>query len=422
MAVIKRIANNKISVYTRALVRGDVYYARFKITNKGVADGQRYVTESLKTTDEAVAHDVARQRYAEICHLEASNRAIKSGTVKAEIASFMEEYEDGVTKGLRGFSKHMLVGFRKSVERYFVEYLGKRAIQDVKADDLKGYESWRHEYWAKRIATGVAVHSNVKHKPSPRTIEWEVNAFKQFLRWASERGRYTGDALNFKYSAPNKHARSEFSDEQIERLAQFMKGKKWLEGAGKHGHDARLTRYRRMLRAYVLFMAGTGLRPGEARNLKWGDIKYGNTDEGQEIVQVLVEATHSKVKKKRTAIGVQMAAFALWDIQGERRRNDDHVGDDDYIWCDTDGKVIKDFREGFNALIKAAGVETDAMGKKLAVYSLRHHYISSRIRHGVDHYGLAKNTGTSPEMIRTFYDHVPTPDMTEELTKYRGGG
>lgn len=64
MVAIKRIADNKISVYTRALLQGDVYYARYKITNKGVADGQRYVTESLKTTDELVAHDRARQRYA----------------------------------------------------------------------------------------------------------------------------------------------------------------------------------------------------------------------------------------------------------------------------------------------------------------------------------------------------------------------
>ncbi|MBC7664934.1 MAG: hypothetical protein H7276_14320, partial [Caulobacter sp.] len=102
MAAITRISDNKISVYTRALLQGDVYYARYKITNKGVAGGQRYVTESLKTTDELVALDRARQRYSDICQLEKSNTAIKSGTVKAEIASFMEEYEDGVSKGLHG--------------------------------------------------------------------------------------------------------------------------------------------------------------------------------------------------------------------------------------------------------------------------------------------------------------------------------
>lgn len=91
----------------------------------------------------------------------------------------------------------------------------------------------------------------------------------------------------------------------------------------------------------------------------------------------------------------------------------------DPIWCDTDGQVIQDFREGFNNLIKAAGVETDSMGQKLSIYSLRHYYISSRIRHEVDVYGLAKNAGTSVDMIRRFYDHVPTSDRRDELTKFK---
>lgn len=195
MIAIQRIADDKISVYTRRLLKGDVYYARFKITNKTVADGQRYVTESLKTTDKDLALDRARQRYAEICLLERENKAIKSGTVKSEIESFIAQYEDGVKKGLRGYSGDMLVNFRKSIVRYFVEYIGQKPIHDVTADDMRGYEPWRFEYWPKRRAAGEETHGNVKDKPSPRTIEWEVNAFKQCLRWAGSQGRYSGNAL-----------------------------------------------------------------------------------------------------------------------------------------------------------------------------------------------------------------------------------
>ncbi len=206
-----------VSVYTRRLIKGDVYYARFKITNKSVADGQRYVTESLNTTIEAVAHDRARQRYAEICLLETENKSLKTGTVKVEIDGFIAQYEDGVRKGLKGYSEHMLTGFRKSIVRYFVEYLGSKALRDVSADDLKGYESWRHDYWADRIVAGKPVHGNVKTKPSQRTIEWEMNAFKQFLRWAAEQGDYSGNALNFKFSVDKKHSRSAFTDFQAKR-------------------------------------------------------------------------------------------------------------------------------------------------------------------------------------------------------------
>ena len=419
MTEIQRIADDKISVFTRPLLKGDIYYARFKITNKKVADGQRYVTESLKTTDEAVALDRARQRYAEICLLERENKAIKSGTVKAEIEAFMEQYEDGVGKGMRGYSKHMLVGFRKSIVRYFVEYIGSKPIQDVSADDLRHYEAWRHDYWSKQIAAGATVHGNAKAKPALRTIEWEVNAFKQFLRWANERGTYSGNALSFKLVVEKKHARPAFTTEQLNTLVKFGRSKAWQTGVGKHGHDARLTRYRRMLLAYVLFMAGTGLRPGEARHLKWRDVTKAQTSDGQETIHVYVHATHSKVKKTRTVVGLDTADEALEHLHELREADNDFCKPDDYIWCDTDGAVINDFREGFNVFIKAAGVETDSMGTKLAIYSLRHLYITSRMRHGVDSYWLAKNNGTSPDMIRKFYDHVATPEMTDELTKYK---
>lgn len=419
MTAIQRIADDMISVYTRRLLKGDVYYARYKITNKKVAGDQRYVTESLKTTDESVALDRARQRYAEIRLLERENKAIKSGTVKSEIEGFIAEYADGVSKGLRGYSNEMLVNFRKSIVRYFVEYIGTMAIQDVSADDLRGYESWRFEYWPKRRAAGEKVHGSVKDRPSPRTIEWEVNAFKQFLRWSIGKGTYNGNALTYGYAVGKKEARSPFTSEQWTKLTNFMRRKTWLEEPGKHGHDARLTRHREMLRAYVLFMCNTGLRPGEARNLKWRDITYKKNSDGDETVDVFVHASYSKVDKTRIAVGRETGAIAIQRLHESRKTNNDHAGPDDHVWCDPDGKVIKEFREGFNALIKAAGVDTDSMGKKLSIYSLRHSYITFRINHGVDPYELAKVTGTSLEMIRDFYDHALSPDKRDELTKVR---
>lgn len=165
-------------------MKGDIYYARYKITNKRVADGQRYVTESLDTTDEATALDRARQRYTEIRNAERENKAIKSGSVNAEIDEFIEAYEEGLGKGLRRHSTHMLRGFRKSIVRYFKEYIGRKNIQDVTAQDLEDYEAWRHEYWGAQEMAGVKIHGNAKKHPAARTIEWEIGAFKRFLQWA----------------------------------------------------------------------------------------------------------------------------------------------------------------------------------------------------------------------------------------------
>lgn len=173
-----------------------------------------------------------------------------------------------------------------------------------------------------------------------------------------------------------------------------------------------------MLQAYVLFMANTGLRVGEARNLRWGDCAFVNSpSELDRKVRVTVSASYSKVNRRRTAIGTAGAYSALKRLLDERKVNADFARASDYVWCDTDGGVIKDFREGFNSLIREARVELDGDGAKLVIYSLRHTYITFRLQKGVDVYQLATNCGTSVAMIEKYYSDATSPDFEQELTK-----
>jgi len=59
-------------------------------------------------------------------------------------------------------------------------------------------------------------------KPSQRTIEWEVNAVKPFLRWASENASYRGNALTFGYTLEKEQARSAFTSDPCKKLTDFM--------------------------------------------------------------------------------------------------------------------------------------------------------------------------------------------------------
>ena len=97
---------------------------------------------------------------------------------------------------------------------------------------------------------------------------------------------------------------------------------------------------------------------------------------------------------------------------------DEHTSDDSYIFCDEKGNAIKDFREGFNSVIREAGVETDRDGNKYTIYSLRHFYITMRLRFGkhVRIHSLAKNCGTSVSMIEQFYSDAISTDFMDELT------
>ena len=89
-----------------------------------------------------------------------------------------------------------------------------------------------------------------------------------------------------------------------------------------------------------------------------------------------------------------------------------------FIFCNPLGNVIQDFREGFSAVIKEAGVETDRFGRKFVPYSCRHTYITFRLRYGknLSIHTLAKNTRTSISMIEQNYDATDTLDYADELT------
>lgn len=417
----------KISVFLRKHKNTSCYYARYKITNKKSANGQRYVTESLQTQVLDIAIEKARTRYAEISVLEMQDKVIKSDTVSLEIERFMKEYENGVDEKISTYSVNMLRLYRRGLQKYWKEYIGQIELNKVTYEHLIKYETWRQSYLQRKIANNLVVHSNTKEHVSARSIELEINQFKSFLRWATIAGKYSGNGAEYKFKKPHEdNKRSAFTTRQWTKLTGYMRRKEWME-VGRRGNDSRLQRYRRMLKCYVLFMKNTGLRVGEARNLKWKDIEFVNASDPSECrVRVHVHPAYSKVKKRSVVIGNEGAYNAILDFYEFRKKNklkkdgqfiNDYSELDDPIWCDVDGRVLNEFRQGFNDLIEAAGVEQDSAGGKLTIYSLRHTYITEQLRNNVAVYSIASNCNTSVSMIEKYYSGARSTDFEVALTE-----
>jgi hypothetical protein len=122
------------------------------------------------------------------------------------------------------------------------------------------------------------------------------------------------------------------------------------------------------------------------------------------------------VKKSSVVIGNEGAFNAISDWLNYRKTIENFTSSSDLIWCDNDGILIKDFREGFNTLIKSAGVDLDAAGNKLTIYSLRHTYITEQLKAGVAIYSIASNCNTSVAMIETYYSDARSKDFEDALT------
>jgi integrase len=116
-------------------------------------------------------------------------------------------------------------------------------------------------------------------------------------------------------------------------------------------------------------------------------------------------------------IGNEGAFNALFDWFQYRKNNSDFVDLQDPIWCDVEGRGINEFREGFNTLIKDAGVELDASGNKLTIYSLRHTYITEQLKSSVPIYTIASNCNTSVSMIERYYSDARPKDFEDSLTE-----
>ena len=81
------------------------------------------------------------------------------------------------------------------------------------------------------------------------------------------------------------------------------------------------------------------------------------------------------------------------------------------------GQPISSFKVGFNSMLKACHVPIAEDGMNRTLYSLRHFYGTQRLRGNINPYILAKNMGTSVEMIEKFYGHILTPDIVSSIRK-----
>lgn len=166
---------------------------------------------------------------------------------------------------------------------------------------------------------------------------------------------------------------------------------------------------------YVLFMANTGLRPDEAKNLQHRDVEIVVDDAtGERILEIEVRGKRGVGFCKSTANAVKpyerLLARPLPGLpQGKRARKrrgedpDDPIQETAYYPQPNDPVFPGNHIKLFNGVLERAKLKKDRDGNRRTAYSLRHTYICMRLMEGADIYQIAKNCRTSVEMIEKFY-------------------
>jgi integrase len=281
--------------------RGDVahrnFYCRIKLPKE-----DRYKTIALGTADRQSAHDQAFDLDADIRF-----------RIKHDVPVFNRPFRQVAEEYIAVQQRRAKLGevaadsvknVANRCRRVLDDYIGSTQIHLIGQDRWSNYPTWRRENGKGRTRAIV----------SDATIGVEMGAFNAVMSFAISK-RYVPASHRFEGRPKLKTMRrDEFTTEEYRKLHSF--GRKWIKAAT----SPQGIWYRNICYNFMLIMCNTGMRPPEARNLRWRDIMAAKDREGREIVVLSVQGKGKSRKLVAPKACKMLAAIGAVIGRSARRR------------------------------------------------------------------------------------------------------
>ena len=383
--------------------RSGIWQARIYLGDR------RYLWRSLKTAKLQDARAKATELYYQIKFKRDLGLAVQDRSFVSVIEEYVQhrqrDHDAGkAVKAIKGkhTSAHMLREIKR-VSVFWVEYAGNKPLSAVNDQFLRDYIPWRKSYYENKPDR----HPNTKLHPTDKTLQWEIMLGKAIINYAQERGYRGKEPLpKFSFAPKTLHVRPAFTIPEYRELFRCMRKRIYQA-------QAPVWRYiRELLRDYVLILANSGIRVGEANNLRVRDVVPFKDQLGRANVQLHVQGkTGQRVVIPRVAVAHYVNR--VLKLRGNPAAND-------WLFAMADGSQVKSLAEQFNAVLADAGIAHSSAGEKFTLYSLRHFYAVQAIRNNINIHTIAANMGTSVEIIQEYYGKHATPAMMATLLGGRG--
>ena len=348
--------------------------------------------KSTKETSLQHAKQIAEDWYVEL-RGKARAGLLKTEKTFREVADeFKSEYKI-ITEGQR--SPRWVQGHEIRLRLHLLPFFGDMPISEITPGKVQ-------QYRAHRISTSAP-----GKPPARSTLHDEVVTLRQVLKTAI---RYTWLAHLPDFSPPYRTQgkivhRPWFSPEEYKQL---------YKATGDHAKSLKTDRHRwnaEQVHDFVLFLANTGLRPDEAKNLQHRDVEIvEDEDTGDTILEIEVRGKRGVGYCKSMPGAVRpyerlrtrpLPSRIRHQLSPESPKEEfstklDLPQPHDPVFPGNHIKL-------FNGVLRRAKLKLDRDGNPRTAYSLRHTYICMRLMQGADIYQLAKNCRTSVEMIEKFY-------------------
>ena len=414
------------------------YKGRKYLNLRVLREGRKYTHISLNTEDLDQAHNNAVDAYVKVMS-EPPRSSKETTTIKRIFEKFMEQKQLDTDRGQSKALTQKLYGQR--IDQRFMPYLdykNLRNIKDVRKNSFEEYAGFqldkRHKGKWKNITKGLA----------PSTINADISTLNVIFNWMVEKGHLSADNKPIiKRIKDRKNYREEANPAFLPN--DWRAFKDVLYNFDQGHKDEYETWRRRWFINYVRFMFGGGFRPHEARKIRFGDIDMDKKD-GKTFAYIRIDSDTKTGKRDVVMNGNTVLNLKYHLNKGIKIRNKQILEKNEKLLS---GNKVHDFhnRSYKEPLPEVAAASKDDLllmnpflnGKRriyhesyirdwmnmvlsecdfknrYTIYSLRSTHISYQLIQDVPVYKVAKNVGTSTEMIQKTYDGLSTRYSTDQL-------
>lgn len=419
--------------------RGDLqrrqWYCRVRLPK-----ATRYKTIALKTTDISIARQEAFKCEMKILISLELGAAIFNRPFRDVAKEYVEVQRARAQRGEITMGRVRLI--ESAVANQFNPYVGNIQIDKIGLDRWEGYPAWRRAFGQGRMTrhgnsrpmtreeqdaaqaeakAKAAARAAKKYRPrrkqpeqqaeikpatewimvSDATIGWEMKLYRAIMNYAVAKQYAPAHHLIKGMPKLEKMRRDDFTLEEYRRL--HTKGRVWV----KEASGDKDSWYRKTLYEFILIMANTGMRPMEARNLRWRDISEAKDKNGEEVMVLSVRGKGKARRLVAPKSNVGKFLERLRDIPVNGAIVEHEPGDPVFS-AYGNGPMGAEYWRYLASLLDHTGLRYGASGIMRSIYSFRHTYATIRLSEGTDALLLADQMGTSVQMLQENYGHVNT--------------
>jgi integrase len=362
-------------IFRRTDVKHRNWYCRVKLPKQ-----DRYKSVSLKTADIDAAKERAYDQDVDVRFRIKHDVPIFNRPFSQVAKEYLDLQKERVEAGQ--IKHHRWEVVDSAIRAQLNPYVGSVQINLIGQDRWEGYALMRQK-------TGKGHNGRV----SDASIRTEMSTFRAIMAYAASK-KYINESQIFKGKLPlAKVRREEFTPEEYRKLHTYARG--WV----KKARTVQGTWYRTVAYNFVLIMCNTGMRPPEARNLRWRDVSFRTDNQGRKFVVLNVRGKG----KFRSLVAANNVADYLERIRAIAKA----TGPDDFVFTTIEGKSSATlYGSMIDELLKGSELVLSSSGKRRSTYCFRHTFATFRLSEGVDVYMLSKQMGTSVQMIEDHYGHI----------------